>query len=229
MARWIYWNMANIITISRITVTPLAVFIFPWSNYLDPSWDLGVRSVVYVLLASTDKLDGIVARIIGNTNGIGKVLDPLADKLMHVYGLTFLWIFQLLDPWLILLITGGEIIVFGIIVRGILLLEKTERVKHKSKLKPAAFNRKYWVSMYRLSKENLISEVEVSDLGKIKMGFYFFGYAFIAANVFWGPVNVLKFFYLTSFISGIVISYSADVRYYKKFEKLKEEAGIDGK
>lgn len=220
---WLFLNSANIITLSRIIVTPIALFLVPWPDYFPPPWDIGLEIVIYVILASTDRLDGYVARKIKNTEGIGKVLDPIADKIMHIYGLTFLWVAQLLEPWMIVLITGGEVIVFGIVIRAILLVEKPERMKHKNNYRLPALRKPYWIDLYRLVKTKLINDLEVEDLGKIKMGFFFAGYSFIAINVFFGPAKILSFFYLVSFFSGVVLSYYADSRYYNRFEEWKRE------
>lgn len=223
MVAWLLLNSANIITFSRIIVTPIALFWVPWPVYFDPPWDIGVRILLYVLLAMTDRLDGYIARKIKNTEGIGKALDPIADKIMHVYGLTFLWTTQLLDQWMIVLITGGEVIVFGIVIRAILLVEKPERMKHKNNYRLPALRKLYWIELYRLVKAKLINDLEVEDLGKIKMGFFFAGYSFIAINVFFGPAGMLSFFYLVAFFSGAVLSYYADFKYYNKFEKWKKD------
>lgn len=227
MLRWIFWwNLANIITCSRVIITPVAIFVIPWDSYFEYPWNIGVRGIVYALLLLTDRLDGTFAKAAGNTKGIGVVLDSLADKIMHVYGLTFLWVYELLDPWMIILITGGEVIVLGIITMGIILVRRQERKKYELGFFSSLVNKKLWTDVYRKVKERLISDIKVDDSGRIKMGFYFFGYGFTAINIFLDPASVLNsifnFFRLVSFSSGILFSYSTDVKYYKKFEKWKK-------
>lgn len=219
---WLFFNLANIITFSRIILTPIALFWIPWPVYFASPWSIGIEIMIYVLLAATDRLDGYVAKKIKNTEGAGKVLDPIADKIMHVYGLTFLWTEKLLDPWMIIFIMGGELIVFGIVIRGILLVEKLERERHREKFRVPTIRKIYWIELYRLVKEKMIDDLAVDDLGKIKMGFYFAGYSLVAVNVFLGPSQAAHFFLQVAFFSGMTLSYYADIKYYNKFEEWKK-------
>lgn len=70
---------SNFITALRVIVTPVLMYIVAKNG---ASWS---AFIIWVLLASTDKIDGVLARRQGTTRS-GAFLDPLADKLM-VFGL----------------------------------------------------------------------------------------------------------------------------------------------
>ncbi|HEX2781272.1 MAG TPA: CDP-alcohol phosphatidyltransferase family protein, partial [Gemmatimonadaceae bacterium] len=71
-------NLPNAITAGRIAVTPLIAFL-PFMN----SWTArAIAFVVYVVAAVTDYYDGMLARTRGLVTDLGKLLDPLADKLL---------------------------------------------------------------------------------------------------------------------------------------------------
>ena len=73
-------NLPNALTVARIAVTPL-VAILPFAN----TW--GLRLVAFVLFALaglTDYVDGKLARSRKEETNLGKLLDPLADKLLLV-------------------------------------------------------------------------------------------------------------------------------------------------
>ena len=71
-------NLANKITILRILLIPIFVVLllipFPNHNY--------AAAFVFILAASTDSLDGYIARKRNEVTNFGKFIDPLADKLL---------------------------------------------------------------------------------------------------------------------------------------------------
>lgn len=71
-------NLPNAITVGRIIVTPLIAFL-----PLVDSWTArAVAFVVYIVAAVTDYYDGMLARTRNLVTDLGKLLDPLADKLL---------------------------------------------------------------------------------------------------------------------------------------------------
>lgn len=71
-------NLPNALTVGRIGITPL-IALLPFA----PTWELKlVGFVLYVAAAITDYYDGVLARRRGLVTDLGKLLDPLADKLL---------------------------------------------------------------------------------------------------------------------------------------------------
>lgn len=73
-------NLPNALTVGRIAVTPL-VAILPFAN----SWGLRLTAwILFVAAGVTDYYDGVLARSRNQITNLGKLLDPLADKLLLV-------------------------------------------------------------------------------------------------------------------------------------------------
>ena len=71
-------NLPNAITLARIAAAP-AIALLPFSS----SWELRLLAfVLFVVAAVTDYYDGMLARTRGLVTDLGKLLDPLADKLL---------------------------------------------------------------------------------------------------------------------------------------------------
>jgi len=74
-----FWNLPNSLTVARIAVVPLMV----WLLYTTPTrLEAALACVIFVVAMITDVIDGYLARKWGLTSVIGAFLDPLADKLM---------------------------------------------------------------------------------------------------------------------------------------------------
>ncbi len=74
-------NIANILTIARMLMLPVMVFLF----YMEDSWGAGAIKAcfgLYFISAVTDYLDGYLARKLKQTSDFGTFLDPISDKIM---------------------------------------------------------------------------------------------------------------------------------------------------
>jgi len=71
-------NLPNILTLSRIAVIPFIVALVMMNNFT-AQW---IAFVLYVLAALTDFLDGYLARKMNIVSSLGRMLDPIADKLI---------------------------------------------------------------------------------------------------------------------------------------------------
>ncbi len=72
------WTLPNIVTIVRIAFTPVIALL----PFIEGYWPKLICFVVFVLVAFTDMLDGYLARSRNEVTDLGKLLDPLADKLL---------------------------------------------------------------------------------------------------------------------------------------------------
>ncbi|MEA3410557.1 MAG: CDP-diacylglycerol--glycerol-3-phosphate 3-phosphatidyltransferase [Pseudomonadota bacterium] len=80
------WNLPNALTLLRIGLIPLFVFVF----YLPYEWAFPVSSLIFGLAGLTDWFDGYLARRLDQTSAFGAFLDPVADKLMVAVALVML-------------------------------------------------------------------------------------------------------------------------------------------
>src|ERR1700734_1367430 len=75
--------LPNILTYSRIAAVPVVVGCMYWESILDgPIWLRWVALAVFIMAGVTDFLDGYYARILGQQSAFGRMLDPIADKLL---------------------------------------------------------------------------------------------------------------------------------------------------
>lgn len=103
-------NLANLLTLSRILLIPVFVVLFITPT---PQRSL-LAALVFVIAAVTDLLDGYVARKTGQVTRLGKLLDPIADKLLVLSGLILLVQFDRVAALVAILIIAREVAVTGI-------------------------------------------------------------------------------------------------------------------
>lgn len=103
-------NLPNKITLLRIFLIPVFMLVvwlkLPYGDYL--------ATVVFVIAALTDTLDGYLARRRKEVTRFGKLLDPLADKLLVSAALLVLVERGRLLSWVALVIIGRELAVTGL-------------------------------------------------------------------------------------------------------------------
>jgi CDP-diacylglycerol--glycerol-3-phosphate 3-phosphatidyltransferase len=81
-----FWNAPNTITLGRIVAAPLLLLL----PFFDGRTGSAVMGIGFLLVSLTDLLDGYLARAYGSVTQIGKLLDPLADKLLAMTALVLL-------------------------------------------------------------------------------------------------------------------------------------------
>ncbi len=112
-----FWNLPNTITMARIGVVPVLFFI-PYA--LSETGSI-VMAWCFIVAATSDLLDGYLARRSNEVTRIGKLLDPLADKLLVATALVMLMAAgRLTGFWaglMVVVILGRELAVTGL--RGI--------------------------------------------------------------------------------------------------------------
>ncbi|MCA9497690.1 MAG: CDP-diacylglycerol--glycerol-3-phosphate 3-phosphatidyltransferase [Nitrospira sp.] len=105
----VYLNLPNSLTLLRILLIPVFVWFFSESS---PDRALAA-GLVFACAAFTDFLDGYLARKSGQITNLGKLLDPVADKLLVASGLILLVQFQRVAVWLAIVMIAREMIVTG--------------------------------------------------------------------------------------------------------------------
>ena len=107
------FNLPNQLTTSRLVLAGVLFFLIHLESW---AWCL----VVFALAALTDWLDGYLARLQGLTSSLGRILDPLVDKVLMCGAFIFLlpvgsrpeagW----LSPWMVVLIVSREFLITGL-------------------------------------------------------------------------------------------------------------------
>jgi CDP-diacylglycerol--glycerol-3-phosphate 3-phosphatidyltransferase len=115
MAEW-YKRIPNWLTFLRLILIPVFVAVL-----LDPSRStLNVAAIIFVFAAITDYMDGILARRYAAVSDFGKLLDPLADKILVMAALVMLISLRddrcvsFVPGWMVVLILAREFWVTGL-------------------------------------------------------------------------------------------------------------------
>jgi CDP-diacylglycerol---glycerol-3-phosphate 3-phosphatidyltransferase len=103
-------NLPNALTLSRIFLTPLLVVVL--LTRIDGKEIYG--AFIFVVAALTDYFDGYFARKRNQVTALGKLLDPIADKLLVSSAFISLVELKLAPAWMVVIIVGREFAVSGI-------------------------------------------------------------------------------------------------------------------
>jgi CDP-diacylglycerol--glycerol-3-phosphate 3-phosphatidyltransferase len=110
--------LPNLLTYGRIAAVPLVVGSMYWQSILDGGlWLRWLALVFFIAAGVTDILDGYFARIWGQQSSLGRMLDPIADKLLVSSSLLMLAAEGTIRGWSILaaiIILCREILVSGL-------------------------------------------------------------------------------------------------------------------
>jgi CDP-diacylglycerol--glycerol-3-phosphate 3-phosphatidyltransferase/cardiolipin synthase len=104
------FNVPIFLTWLRIVLIPLMIAVY----YVPESWTLGLgrdlaATLIFIVAAVTDWLDGYLARRLDQTSSFGAFLDPVADKLMVAAALIMLVQLGRVDAIIAAIIVGREI------------------------------------------------------------------------------------------------------------------------
>lgn len=123
-------NLANKITLVRIFLVPIMMFflLVNFDSYkpiqfqdFSITYTQIIAALIFIIAASTDGLDGYIARSRKMVTSLGKLLDPLADKLLVAAVLISLVEMGKCDAWIAIVIISREFAVTGL--RQVALLE----------------------------------------------------------------------------------------------------------
>lgn len=103
-------NLPNRITLSRIVLVPVFLLILS----IKIKYGQFLAAAVFILAASTDGLDGYLARKRKEVTKLGKFMDPLADKLLVSAALISLVELRQISAWVAFIIIGREFAVTGL-------------------------------------------------------------------------------------------------------------------
>ena len=95
-------NLPNLLTAIRFALIPFMTYFLINLNYT-------MAILFYVLASITDVLDGFIARKFNMITKLGKILDPMADKLLQFSALVGLWVVKVIPFWITLIFFLKEI------------------------------------------------------------------------------------------------------------------------
>jgi len=182
----VVWTLPNLLSLFRILIIPLLVYLL---SYSDPDSAL-LAAGLFLVASITDYLDGYLARRNKSVSDVGKILDPLADKLLVASALIMLAAMDRpnepsVPAWLVVVILARESAVT--LIRGIALAEGI--VMHAESLG------KYKFVLQAYAVVGLLVHYRYWGLDFYAAGLYFL--VLSAAIALWSGVNYhVRFFRL---------------------------------
>ncbi len=104
-------NTPNKLTIARILITPIYLALILWASL--PHRFL-IATLVYSIAAITDAIDGKLARKNNQITNFGKLLDPIADKILTTSALLAFMQMGLCNIWIVMIVLTREFTVASI-------------------------------------------------------------------------------------------------------------------
>jgi cardiolipin synthase (CMP-forming) len=112
------WNLPNILTYGRIAAVPIVAGCIYAADIMGGGfWLRWTALVIYIIAAITDYFDGYFARSLNQYSTLGKMLDPIADKLLIAACLLMLAAGETIKGWALwaaVIILCREILVSGL-------------------------------------------------------------------------------------------------------------------
>jgi len=103
-------NIPNLLTSTRIVMIPICLLFLDQDTPRAGFWS----ALVFTLAALTDLVDGWLARKMNVVSVLGKLLDPLADKLIVMASLVWMVPMGRVPAWVVVLLLGRDIAVTGL-------------------------------------------------------------------------------------------------------------------
>ena len=111
-------NLPNLITLGRLLLVPLAIWLILDASYAVAFW-------VFVAAGLSDGLDGFIAKRFDRRTRLGALLDPIADKTLLVSVFVTLGWVGALPKWIVILVVFRDVMIIG----GFLLIQTTAAPK----------------------------------------------------------------------------------------------------
>jgi len=126
------WNIANILTVTRLLLVPVFAALLLHGGGRDTGWRLAA-ALVFMVASFTDRLDGELARKRGLITDFGKIADPIADKALMGTALVSLSALGELWWWVTVVILVREIGItllrFWVIRYGVIAASRGGKLK----------------------------------------------------------------------------------------------------
>jgi CDP-diacylglycerol--glycerol-3-phosphate 3-phosphatidyltransferase len=103
-------NLPNKLTLGRALISPVFMALLLYDNV----YSRYAALAVFLLASLTDLLDGYLARRNGQQTGFGKIMDPIADKLLIAVALVAFVALKLSSVWMVMVIIVREFLIMGL-------------------------------------------------------------------------------------------------------------------
>jgi len=112
-------NIPNILAFIRVLMAPLMFWVILTPEFFTDqgihiTWVYYLAALIFVIASITDFFDGFVARMLDQATLLGKILDPLADKMLTIGAFLALMMTGDASPWAIYIIIVRELFITGL-------------------------------------------------------------------------------------------------------------------
>ncbi len=124
-------NIANKLTVSRIVLT----FVFMFFLFCHGLWAKIASLVIFLIAALSDFLDGMIAHRRNMVTDFGRLMDPIADKILVLAALAAFVQMQIIEGWMLVIIVAREILITSLRLFALnkgKVLSATKVGKHKT-------------------------------------------------------------------------------------------------
>jgi CDP-diacylglycerol--glycerol-3-phosphate 3-phosphatidyltransferase len=124
-------NIANRLTVARIVLT----FVFMFFLFVHGLWAKVVALLIFLFAALSDFLDGKIAHKKNMVTDFGKLMDPIADKILVLAAFSAFVQMQLIEAWMVVIIIFREILITSLRLFALnkgKVLSATRAGKHKT-------------------------------------------------------------------------------------------------
>lgn len=98
-------NIPNLLSLFRIFAIPFYIYFFLVDEYI-------LSGIIFIIAVSTDLIDGYIARKLNMQTKLGKLIDPLADKLTVISILSLLIYVDFIPKFVAFILLTRELIIF---------------------------------------------------------------------------------------------------------------------
>jgi len=109
-------NLPNLLTIIRMALVPVFIVFFYFGQGGEQVYGI-LAFAVFVIASATDAVDGHIARKKGLITNFGKLMDPLADKVLTTSAFIVFVDAHIIPAWMVIVILAREFIITGL--RGV--------------------------------------------------------------------------------------------------------------
>ncbi|MBR1884307.1 MAG: CDP-diacylglycerol--glycerol-3-phosphate 3-phosphatidyltransferase [Clostridia bacterium] len=107
-------NLPNKLTVFRIALVPVFIIVMALASIQELKWLSFVALGVYIIASLTDFIDGKIARSRNLITDFGKVMDPLADKVLVSTGFIMLTFLGIVPGWMVAVIIARDFFIDGL-------------------------------------------------------------------------------------------------------------------